>query len=166
MELKKRIQGLIQLLQQATEKQLLVFRLDKNHFDLAFGDLSYNFSPEPSLNCFGFPFGLAIPESIPILEDTYKEEFEFNEFQLYGQIKWQENKTLLHEKWVNVNMELRRWQTQYIKYYDNLVVIIYNCRIMRHRVYCATTIVAGIAVADNYLKVCSYSFIIIILKYQ
>jgi hypothetical protein len=62
-------------------------------------------------------------------------------------------KTLLHEKWVNVNKDLRKWQTQYIKYYNYLVAIIYKSRIMRYRVYCATTIVAGIAIADNYLKV-------------
>ena len=154
MELIERIQDLIQLLQQAIEKQLLVFRLDKNHFDLAFGEFSYNFSPEPALRSFGFTSGLAIPENIPSLENTYKE-IECNEFQLYGQVKWQENKTLLHEKWVNVNKELRKWQTQYIKYYDYLVVIIYNSRIMRYRIYCATTIVAGFAIADNYLKVCS-----------
>ena len=166
MELIERIQCLIQLIQQAIEKQLYVFRLDKNHFDLAFGD-SYKFSPEPALRSFGFTSGLAIPESIPFLEDTYIG-IECNEFQLYGQVKWQEYKTLLHEKWVNVNKELRKWQTQYMKYYDYLVVIIYNSRIMRNRVYCATTIVAGIAIADNYLKVSLqysyYSFIIIMLK--
>ena len=154
MELKERLQGLIQLLQQAIEKQIHVFLSDKNHFDLAFGDLSYNFSPEPALRSFGSTSGLAIPERIPILEDTHKE-IECNEFQLYGQVKWQEKQTLLHEKWVNVNKELRKWQTQYIKYYDYLVDIIYKSRIMRNRVYCATTIVAGIVIADNYLKVCS-----------
>lgn len=91
MELKERLQGLIQLLQQAIEKQIHIFLSDKNHFDLAFGDLSYNFSPEPALRSFGSTSGLAIPERIPILEDTHKE-IECNEFQLYGQVKWQEKK--------------------------------------------------------------------------
>jgi hypothetical protein len=159
VELIERIKFLIQLIKQAIEKQVHVFNVDKNHYDLAFAEFSYNFSPEPALRWFGFTSGLVIPQTITILEDTY-EEMKCFELQLYGQVKWQEYKTLLFEKWAHVNKELRKWQTQYAEFYDYLIIIIYNSRIMLNRVYCATTIVAGIATAENYVMVCNLLLLI------